>query len=76
MVGSVRGDDEEGEGAAGSEEGWRVETALSRRKQDEGAPFRVQTAPRAAKQPSKLNNPHPLKIVPLPFRVGARLPSV
>jgi len=61
-----------------NEEGRRVETAFSRRKQDEGAPFRVQTAApsRIAKQPRKLNKPHPLKALPLLFRTHTWLPGV
>lgn len=85
------GEEDEDEGPGKDEKGRRDETALSRRKQDEGAPFRVQTtSSRTAKHhipfssslppslpstPRKLNNPHLLKALPLFFRVRTWLPS-
>lgn len=82
------GEEDEDEGPGKDEKGRRDETALSRRKQDEGAPFRVQTAssrtakhhtpsphPSLPSTPHKLNNPHPLKALPLFFRVRTWLPS-
>lgn len=52
------GEEDEDERRGRNEKGRRDETALSKRKQDEGAPFRVQTAPSRTAKHHPL--PHPL----------------